>query len=358
VTPPPDEVTRGRFHRRVNRPRVTSILGGLVAVGVLACVAACGAGGGTGPPPPPTTAPLPAAGTACTQNPTTEVHNADELTEALAGARTGSVIRMAAGTYRGMFVATAQGTPDKPIALCGGRDAILDGGTTDGGYAFHLDGATHWELSGFTVRGGQKGVMADRTQGTVIDGLLVEGTGDEAIHLRQNSTDNVVRGNTVQRTGLRNGKFGEGIYIGSAESNWCEQTNCEPDRSDRNVIEGNTISGTTSESVDIKEGTTGGILRGNTFSGAGMTDADSWVDIKGNGWSIVGNVGTDSPEDGFQVHEILDGWGLDNTFDSNTATVNADGFAINVTKNKERNRVGCDNRGIDAGQGLSPEACG
>jgi hypothetical protein len=341
------------------RRRVTGLVGGLVAVAALAGVAACGGSGGDGGQPPPAPAPAPpTAGTACTQKPTTEVRTADELTEALAGARPGSVISLAPGTYAGNFIATAQGTQDKPIAVCGTRDAVLDGGATDGDYTFHLDGTAYWQLSGFTVRGGQKGVMADRAQGNLIEGLLVEGTGDEAIHLRQNSTDNVVRGNTVQNTGLRNGKYGEGIYIGSAESNWCDQTNCEPDRSDRNLIEGNTISGTTSESVDIKEGTTGGILRGNTFSGAGMTDADSWVDVKGNGWTIVGNTGTDSPEDGFQVHEILDGWGLDNTFDSNTATVNADGYAINVTKNEERNRVGCDNRSVDAGQGLSPEACG
>lgn len=339
--------------------RLARLAGGLAAAVVLAGVAACGGSPRPAPPSPlPAPAPAPTAGSACTQKPTTEIRTSDELVEALAGAHPGSVIAMAPGTYPGTFVAGAQGTPDKPIALCGSREAILDGGAIDGDYTFHLDGAAYWQLSGFTVRGGQKGVMADRAQGNLIEGLLVEGTGDEAIHLRQNSTDNVVRDNTVRRTGLRNGKYGEGIYIGSAESNWCDQTNCEPDRSDRNVIEGNTISETTAESVDIKEGTTGGTLRGNTFSGIGMTDADSWVDVKGNGWQITGNVGTDSPEDGFQVHEILDGWGLDNTFENNSATVNAGGYAINVTKNKERNRVGCDNRSVDAGQGLSPEDCG
>jgi hypothetical protein len=351
-----------RIQDLVSRPWIAAVVGigvtALLAGIAVGTVDAVGAGPAAPSPAASAPVPLPAVGKACTGLPTAEVGNADQLTEALAGARPGSVIVMAPGVYAGNFVAVAQGLEDRPVALCGGRDAVLDGGEIDGGYTLHLDGAAHWELGGFTVRGGQKGVMVDRARGVLIEGLLVEGTGDEAVHLRANSTDNLVRGNTVRDTGRRNGKFGEGIYIGSAESNWCEQTGCEPDRSDRNVIEGNAISATTSESVDIKEGTTGGILRGNTFSGAGMTDADSWVDVKGNGWTIVGNIGTDSPEDGFQLHEILDGWGLDNTFEANVATVNADGYAINITKNRERNRVSCDNRSIGAGQGLSPVACG
>ena len=79
-------------------------------------------------------------------------------------------------------------------------------------------------------------------------------------------------------------------------------SDCLPDRSDRNVLEGNDIAETTAESVDIKEGTTGGTVRGNTFSGVGMSAADAWVDVKGNEWQIVGNVGADAPEDGFQTH--------------------------------------------------------
>src|SRR5699024_11419784 len=47
--------------------------------------------------------------------------------------------------------------------------------------------------------------------------------------------------------------------------------------------------------------------------------ADSWVDVKGNDWLIEGNTGTASPVDGFQTHEILDGWGTGNVFRGNTA---------------------------------------
>jgi hypothetical protein len=250
--------------------------------------------------------------------PTTTVTSAEELSAALTAAAPGQVIRLADGNYQDNFVATASGTPTAPIFLCGGRGAVLDGGGTTGGYVFHLDGAEHWRLVGFTVRNGQKGVMADATTGTVIQDLAVNGTGDEAVHLRRNSTDNLVVGNVISDTGQRRDKFGEGVYIGTAVSNWCTISDCLPDRSDRNVIAGNTISDTTAEAVDIKEGTTGGLLVDNTFDGAGNTEADSWVDVKGTAWTIRGNRGTNAPLDGFQTHQIEDRWGERNLFEDNT----------------------------------------
>ena len=286
-----------------------------------------------------------------------DVSSAEQLTQALAAAAPGAVIRLAAGTYRGAFVAKASGTADAPITLCGPRTAVLDGGPISGGYTLHLDGAAHWQVSGFTVQNGQKGVMLDAAAGNLVEGLLVEGTGDEAVHLRKGSTDNIVRDNVIRDTGKRQGKFGEGIYVGTAESNWCEISACDPDRSDRNTIEDNAVSDTTAESVDIKEGTTGGVLRDNSFSGTGMTDATAWVNVKGNDWTIADNTGVDAPEDGFQVHQILDGWGLDNVFTGNVSTVNAGGYAVNITKNADRNRVSCTNTAKGAGKGLSSIEC-
>lgn len=285
------------------------------------------------------------------------VETADELTEALESAQPGDVIVLEEGTYTGNFVATASGTKSEPITLCGGADSILDGGDVEKNYVFHLDGAQHWRLSGFSVTNGQKGVMADTTVGSIIEGLTVSHTGDEAIHLRNFSTDNIVRNNTVSDTGHRKPKFGEGIYIGTAESNWCDITACEPDRSDRNLVEGNTISDTTSESVDIKEGTTGGILRNNTFDGSSLEgDADSWVDVKGNEWLIEGNSGSNSYLDGYQTHEILDGWGTDNVFRNNIAAVNGDGFGFSLTPVRD-NVVECSNQVSAAGEGFSNVDC-
>ncbi|MGY1594794.1 hypothetical protein ACI79D_22705 [Geodermatophilus sp. SYSU D00708] len=315
-----------------------------------------------GPPPSPSAAPAPApAVTAgCDEGNVVDVSTTRDLQQALDAAQPGQTIRLADGRYEGHFVATAKGSADAPIGLCGGRGAVLDGGEIDSDYTLHLSGAAYWHVSGLTVTGGQKGVMVDAGVGIRLEGLLVTSMGDEAIHLRTNSTDNVVVGNTIRDTGLRKPKFGEGVYVGSAESNWCQLTGCEPDRSDRNVVEGNDIAGTTAEAVDIKEGTTGGVLRNNTFDGAAMVEADSWVDVKGNGWTIEGNVGTSASEDGFQVHEVVDGWGRDTVFAGNTAG-GVPGYAINVAGPRAiRNAttVTCDNDAGDAGGGLSNVACG
>jgi hypothetical protein len=177
------------------------------------------------------------------------------------------------------------------------------------------------------------------------------------VHLRRNSTRNVVRGLTIGQTGLRKPKFGEGVYIGTAESNWCEITNCAQDHSDGNWVLGNNFTATSAEAVDIKEGTSGGVVFGNRFNGAGITGADSWVDVKGNGWLIAGNRGTRAPVDGYQVHEIVDGFGYRNLFSGNISDVDASGLAIKVTKTRSGNVVRCNNSQTGAAEGLTNIDC-
>jgi hypothetical protein len=294
---------------------------------------------------------------ACAKNPDTTVRTATQLQDALDSAKPGTSIHLSNGTYAGEFVARTSGTAAKPIELCGSAGAVLSGGPIDGGYTLHLDGADHWRVLGFSIRGGQKGLMADSVTGDLIDGISVSHVGDEAIHLRATSTDNVVQRSTVRDTGLRKPQYGEGIYIGTAQSNWCDVSGCKPDRSDHNLVRDNDVAQTTAESVDIKEGTTGGTLADNTFSGVGMTEGDSWVDVKGNDWTIRGNTGTTAPEDGMQVHQILDRWGQRNTFTDNRLTVDGDGYGINVTKRHDDNVVACSNVAKAAAKGLSTIDC-
>jgi parallel beta-helix repeat protein len=272
------------------------------------------------------------------------VSNAEELTAALGAAKPGTSIFLADGVYTGNFVAATSGTADRPIWLCGGPGAVLDGGNIKKGYVLHLNGVAFWRVVGFTVRNGQKGVMADATASSVIQDLDVYDIGDEAIHLRATSTSNAVLNNRLHSTGLLKPKFGEGIYVGSAKKNMRLYSPPNgPDRSDSNLIAGNTIHNTTAESIDIKEGTSGGLVRGNTFDGTGMTAANTWVNVKGNGWMIEGNRGTNSPVDGFQSHQIMDGWGTRNTFRNNIVEGGVPGLGIHLTP-VLANVIACNNR--------------
>jgi hypothetical protein len=288
---------------------------------------------------------------------TVQVSTAAELTEALAAARPGASIALAPGVYQGEFVATRDGTPKRPIYLCGPRTSVLDAGAVKGGYALHLNGSSWWRVRGFTVQNAQKGVVLDRVTGVALQGLVVDRIGDEAVHLRTDTTRSVVRGLTIGQTGLRKPKFGEGVYIGTAESNWCKVSACRQDQSNGNYVLDNVFNGTSAEAVDIKEGTSDGVVAGNRFNGTAIRGADSWVDVKGNGWVIANNRGANAPMDGYQVHEIVDGFGYRNLFSGNVSAVDAPGHAIKVTKTRSGNVVLCNNTATGAGQGLTNIEC-
>jgi hypothetical protein len=187
--------------------------------------------------------------------------------------------------------------------------------------------------------------------------LTVTEIGHEGVHLRSGSSGNVLRGLVISATGLRDEKFGEGIYVGSAQSNWCQVSRCEPDRSDKNSIVGSTISDTAAEAIDIKEGTTGGLVKDNMFDGADMRgDADSWVDVKGNDWLVQNNRGTSASRSGFQTHQLIQGWGTGNVFDGNSGVVGGSGYGIEFRPVLD-NRATCTNSIADAARGPANTPC-
>jgi hypothetical protein len=298
----------------------------------------------------------------CDDGPTSPVvvQTAQELADALAQSAPGTVIRLAPGTYGGKFVITASGTAILPITLCGPWDAILEGPSLTSGYTLHLDRASWWVLTGFTVKGGQKGIMLDGAHHNRLVNLAVHDVGMEAIHFRSHSSYNRLERSVVFATGLQTPGYGEGVYLGSAKSNWDTYTNGEPDRADFNEIVDNRIGPTSAESIDIKEGTTGGLVLANHFDGAGMSGAnyaDSWLDIKGNGYQIVDNIGQNALVDGFQTHVQVDGWGNDNVFRRNRAEVLGPGYGFNIHSKSTGTVIGCDNVVIGAALGLANIDC-
>ena len=265
---------------------------------------------------------------------TVNVATAAQLTQALQNAQPGDLILLADGVYSGRFTLALSGTASAPITVRGTRAAVLDGGGS--GYGFYLNGVAYVRLEGFSVTNAQKGVMADRTSNSVIDGLYVHHIGEEGIHLRRFSSDNLIQNSTVVETGLTRPGYGEGIYIGSANSNWPTYTDGLPDACDRNRVIGNTIGpNVRGEAIDIKEGTADGEIRANLFDGTGLSNVnfdDSWIDVKGNRYLIVGNRGSHALLDGFQTHVPLDGYGRDNVFADNIADVGAPGYGFNIQK--------------------------
>jgi hypothetical protein len=263
------------------------------------------------------------------------------LNAALLAATPGLMIEMLAGSYEGAYKALTAGTAAKPIVLCGPRAAVLS--APPDRPVFELQ-ASFWALSGFTITGGLKGIMMDGASHNHLVGLLIHGIGEEGIHFRTGSSDNILESSEVTDTGMTTAGFGEAVYIGSASSQWVGG----PDKSDRNSVLNNKLGpGVKAECIDVKEGTTGGTIQGNQFDGsdiAGQNSADSWVDVKGNEYTLDHNVGHNTPLDGFQVHVVVSGWGNDNVFSGNLCAVASSGAGFDVQKGATGNKISCDNK--------------
>lgn len=264
-----------------------------------------------------------------------EVRDTAGLVAALAGAKAGDLINLADGTYQAkdQLEAAADGQAGYLITLRGSRKAIITTGTnTNKGYGLHITG-DFWRIEGLTVKTAKKGIILDESFGTVIDGVEVYDIGQEGVHFRKHSANGIIRNSVVHDTGLRSPQFGEGVYVGSAVSNWGSITGGQPDKSDRVLVEANHIYNTPAEGIDIKEGTTGGIVRMNRFDNAGYSgenSADSWIDVKGNDWIITGNTGQGTLLDAFQTHVVASGWGEKNVFSGNAAEGGIPGVLVGI----------------------------
>ncbi|SCF69997.1 right-handed parallel beta-helix repeat-containing protein [Streptomyces sp. Ncost-T10-10d] len=241
-----------------------------------------------------------------------DVSTAAQLKSALTAAAPGDTISLADGTYTGNFKATVPGTASARITLTGSAKAVL---TAGGGYGLHLNGASYWTVQGITVAGGQKGIMADAATGVVIDSVTVHDLDMEGVHFRKSSKNGVIKNSRIYDTGHDGRGMGEGVYVGTAGD--------LSDRSDQVQIRNNTIGpGVGGENVDIKEGTTGAQIIGNTFDGSGLTGAnydDSWVDVKGNDVLVEGNTGSRTTDNGYETHTQQSGWGCGTVFRNNTS---------------------------------------
>ena len=289
------------------------------------------------------------------------VSSATQLSTALQDARPGDLIELADGRYAGRFSSAAAGLRGQRITLCGTRNAILDAGSLSAsGYALTIRGS-YWVLDGFTVTNAQQGVRLEGSSWSTVRRLAIYNIGQEALNLRDFASHDTLEANLIHDTGRVTAEYGEGIYVGSYNGVWASLTGGQPDRSDSTVVRNNVIGpNVTAEAIDVKEGTTGGLIEGNTFDGRGMVMSqpwvDSWVELKGNGYTVRNNRGTASLRDGFQTFQQIPGWGNDNVFTANVADLQAAGYGIRVS-GVTGTIVRCDNTATNAGSGLSNVGC-
>ncbi|MBL7495611.1 right-handed parallel beta-helix repeat-containing protein [Frankia sp. CNm7] len=323
------------------------------------------------------------------------VTDGGELADALADARPGDVITMKDGVYtaKGSSVTIGKqnaaakfrigvsGTAEKPIILQGSRQAIIDGKPggdgTGGDYGLHVFKANHWTISGIRITNQKKGLVLDGSSHNVLDGVMVDTIGQEAVHFRSGSSYNTIMNSFVTKTGYSSPGYGEAIYIGSDGGNWEKlymgSGSDQSDQSDHNQVLNNTITEFTGEGLDIKEASSFNLVKGNYFDGGTLgTDpeepgaplkpqnsADSWVDVKGDNNTITENSGVNVPpldknSAAFQTHvHGPDGYNsaTNNIFTNNKVLSGSEGYLFWIDPKGKGNVLSCSNVAQSGGPG-------
>ncbi len=336
-----------------NRTCTNGVLGGNTAHSFAACTVL------PQQPLPPITPPPPPTSSSCDRYPHDRkivISNVADLRALPTRAVAGDLFVLAAGTYLldSVVFENLRGTSTKMITLCGdGAAKIVGPGATSGKRILTLKNSQYVRVSQIDFSLGMKGLMAEGTNFSRFERLVVHDVGHEALHLMLWSHHNVIENSRFYNTGLERGAegIGEGVYIGSSLNKGIE------DASDYNQILNNQFGpGITAEHIDIKEFTSRGLIEGNQFDGRGISQvnsAESWVNIKGNYWVIKNNMGRNTPVRGFKQIVLTPGQGNFNIFDNNTGELNntsPDRMLIYLHRESTdapNNQVYCNNRVLD-----------
>jgi hypothetical protein len=246
---------------------------------------------------------------------TISVDNTTDLQNALNNAQPGDEIIVTAGDYVGdlstsgnskaLFFSDKSGTASNPITLRSADKSnkqILKGNSIETGYVFYLTG-DNWIIKDLKFANAQKGIMLEEANNNTIDNVELSNLGAEAVHIRYNSSDNVLSNCYIHDTGERaeQGGYGEGVYVGTHNGHEISPL----DESNDNRIGGCSIGPyVRGEAFDIKSGTTGTIIESNYIDATGLfgtakphptenkdvPGADSFIDLKGTDVTIRNNI--------------------------------------------------------------------
>lgn len=272
----------------------------------------------------------------CSPNPSPEdLGSANQcLMDALENAQPGDEIILAPGNYRGgtrsvepfdnfsSFASDADGTASQPIIIRGSSATnkpviTTSAGREHGWYGLSITG-DYWIIKDIKVTNVAKGVVLDHANNCQLIGLTVTDIGEEAIHLRSGSSNNLIQNCEISYTGQIEGKegFGEAVYVGSDRKRHSSIPGDLNDPNCNNNIIENSIIGPfiTADAFDIKEGTENTVIRGNTFYAEGVTginSADSFIDLKGTYGYVYDNIFNINPEndpnkDVSQLNAVID----------------------------------------------------
>ena len=283
-------------------------------------------------------------------NPSTNIYypkDFDELKNYCNRAKPGDTIQLLNNTtyYGNLIIDSINGSKNSLIYIIGNNTSTIQGNENTKSYVIKIQHSSYVYFGlttssdnecgqGYNLITAQKGIYVDTCNNITIQNLNIYDIGYEGLHILYSSHCKVLN-NNIHDTGNYEPEkgYGEGIYIGSAKSNW---ENGVPDTTNNITISYNNLYNIISECVDIKEGTQNGIISHNNMDGSKLSNdnyADSWIDIKGSNWTIENNTMNFTLKDGIQTHHIADSVedsGFNNTFSGNSMDcIKADGEPCN-----------------------------
>lgn len=284
------------------------------------------------------------------------------LTDALATAKAGDVVRLAPAVYKGRFSLTgAIGSAEAPIWICGEPGSVMRGWGTSGGSTLTVRDSSFVTVTGFEVTNSLKGVTVEGSDHVTVSNLNVHTSGEEGIHLLAHTTDSIIAGNRISDTGSITPEYGEGVYVGSWDGNWCTYSDCQPDASNNNVVTDNDISDTTAEAIDVKEGAIGGRITFNRIDGALTTSrgvSDKSISIRSNNWFVGDNSVNHAPAKGISVSSPPTlGYPRDVHALRNSISFTSTGIGISVGTNSSTITVACKNTVAPISASMSNRVC-
>jgi hypothetical protein len=137
-----------------------------------------------------------------------------QFTTALGAVQPGDIIQLSGTIAGGSFVTTRSGTASLPITIRGDGTARISGSP----YALSIL-HDYYRLENFILQNSNKGLVIDNAEHGIVDNVHVINVTQEAFKLRNQSKYWEFTFCSARTTGT-SGTYGEGFYVGQANSNW------------------------------------------------------------------------------------------------------------------------------------------
>ena len=260
-----------------------------------------------------------------------DVTTVEELHKALEKAKAGQVIELAPGVYDystydeklDQFKLSKSGTESNPITLRA-KDPedppLLRGPTSKDGTILHITG-NYWVVENIKIGYCGRAIVIRGGYHNIIRNVEMFSIGTKAVMLRFGASYNLFQNCYIHNTGLINPSFGDAFDIGIPLT---ETTNRDHQIADYNIIERCVFKQISSETINIREYTTGNEVVGNVFYGEGINGkngADNFIIICGSDNYIHSNVGYRNQNKyiltAFKVKKRAEDTGNGNIFENN-----------------------------------------